>query len=62
MDHPLDRPAWSALTSRQAYLVRGEGQALRYDGDHAIFAETPDDTTACTFCEKAASGTQLVYI
>ncbi len=43
MDHPLDRPGWTALTARQAHLARGEGRALRYDSDYAIFAATADD-------------------
>jgi predicted GNAT family acetyltransferase len=36
--HPLDNPAWAALTTSQKHLVHGEGPALRYDGDYAIFA------------------------
>lgn len=40
--HPLDNPAWNALRSMQAYLARGEGYALRYDQEHAVFAATPD--------------------
>ncbi|MDT8758527.1 GNAT family N-acetyltransferase [Sphingomonas psychrotolerans] len=42
MTHPLDRPAWTALQTRQQALARGEGAALRYDGDYAIFAATGD--------------------
>lgn len=42
--HPLDRPVWSALTgARQAALARGDGRALRYDPDHALFAAARDD-------------------
>lgn len=44
--HPLDRPAWTALQTTQRHLARGEGAALRYDGDHAIFAATGDHTPA----------------
>jgi predicted GNAT family acetyltransferase len=36
--HPLDNPAWSALSSRQQHLARGAGLARRYDGDYATFA------------------------
>ena len=43
MTHVLDRPAWHALRSRQAYLAVGEGRALRYRSDHALFAATADD-------------------
>lgn len=44
MTHPLDRPAWHALCTRQAHLVVGEGRALRYRSDHAIFAAAKDDS------------------
>ncbi len=40
--HPLDNPAWSALRSTQAHLACGKGRALRYDGEHAIFAAVED--------------------
>lgn len=44
MPHPLDRPAWYALTTRQAHLAQGEGRARRYRADHAIFAATEDES------------------
>jgi len=40
--HPLDRPAWSALTSRQKSLARGDSRAWRFDPDYALFAATAD--------------------
>jgi len=40
--HPLDRPIWSALTTRQRGLARGGPDALRFDPDHALFAATRD--------------------
>jgi predicted GNAT family acetyltransferase len=41
--HPLDRPIWSALTTRQAHLAVGDAQqALRFDVDHALFAAGAD--------------------
>lgn len=43
MTHPLDRPAWSALTSCQADLAVGDGRALRFDSDYALFAAARDD-------------------
>ena len=43
LNHPLDRPIWSALASRQAYLARGDGRALRFDPDFALFAAAADD-------------------
>ena len=35
--HPLDRPVWSALTSRQAALALGGDHALRFDPAYALF-------------------------
>lgn len=43
-DHPLDRPVWSALTSRQAGLAQGDGRALRFVADHNVFAASADAT------------------
>ena len=40
--HPLDRPVWSALTSRQATLSRGDARALRFDPAYAQFAAAAD--------------------
>lgn len=42
--HPLDRPAWTALTTRQAYLALGNDRALRFDNDFAMFAAARDDS------------------
>jgi len=63
MDHPLDRPAWSALTTRQTHLARGEGRALRYDQDHAIFATPADhegESLAALGALIAATGPAIV--
>src|SRR3954464_3135301 len=46
MMHPLDRPAWTSLQTRQQALAQGEGPALRYDGDYAIFAVVGDHAPA----------------
>jgi predicted GNAT family acetyltransferase len=43
MDHPLDRPAWSALTSHQAGLARGDARALRFPVDVSPFGAAADD-------------------
>jgi len=43
--HPLDRPAWSALTTRQAHLAQGNGRALRFDPAYAAFAGAPDESS-----------------
>jgi ribosomal protein S18 acetylase RimI-like enzyme len=43
--HPLDRPVWHALTSRQAHLALGNpGTALRYPPDIEPFGATPANT------------------
>lgn len=42
MPHPLDRPIWSSLTTRQAHLAVGDGRALRFDADYALFAAGAD--------------------
>ena len=39
--HPLDRPAWSALTGRQSAVAVAEGLARRYAPDHGLFAAVP---------------------
>ena len=40
--HPLDRPVWSALTTRQAHLAIGDGRALRLAPDYGLFAAAAD--------------------
>ena len=44
--HPLDRPIWAALTTRQAPLARGGARALRFDPSCAMFAAAADDGDA----------------
>lgn len=41
-EHPLDRPVWNALTTRQAHLAIGGARALRIDPDHGLFAAAAD--------------------
>lgn len=41
-DHPLDRPVWGALTSRQAHLARGAGRAVRLHPAFGPFAAAAD--------------------
>ena len=63
MSHPLDNPAWTALRTAQAYLARGEGRALRYDGEHAIFAAAEDhgaESLAALGALVAATGPAIV--
>ena len=47
-NHPLDRPVWSALTSRQAPLALGDARALRFDPAYALFAAAADDSPEST--------------
>ncbi|WP_404710653.1 GNAT family N-acetyltransferase [Sphingomonas sp. MMS24-J13] len=42
MYHPLDRPIWSALTTRQAHLATGDARALRIDPEIGLFAAAAD--------------------
>lgn len=44
MSHPLDRPVWSALTSRQAHLAVGGARARRFAPGYGIFAAIADDS------------------
>jgi predicted GNAT family acetyltransferase len=46
MSHPLDRPIWASLTTRQATLAKGGPHAFRFDPDYAMFAAVADDTEA----------------
>jgi predicted GNAT family acetyltransferase len=48
MSHPLDRPVWSALTSRQASLGFGDARALRFDPGYALFAAAADASAEST--------------
>jgi predicted GNAT family acetyltransferase len=45
MDHPLDRPIWTALTTRQAVLALEAGGVRRYDPAFAPFAASAEGTT-----------------
>jgi ribosomal protein S18 acetylase RimI-like enzyme len=42
LSHLLDRPIWSALTTRQAPLAETRGKARRYPADIAPFADMED--------------------
>ncbi|WP_350350040.1 GNAT family N-acetyltransferase [Agromyces sp. G08B096] len=43
MRHPLDRPAWSALSGRQHRFAVGDGAALRFDPEVGPFAAVGTD-------------------
>jgi predicted GNAT family acetyltransferase len=40
--HPLDRPVWRALTTRQSALALGDGRAVRLSPDYGLFAAAAD--------------------
>ena len=44
--HPLDRPIWTAMQTRQASLASGGARALRFPGEVSPFAATPDTSPA----------------
>ena len=44
--HPLERPVWSALTSRQAPISMRRGAAVRFAPDYGIFAALADPSAA----------------
>ena len=43
LDHPLDRPAWSALTSRLAEFAIGDARAVRLNPACGVFLAAADD-------------------
>lgn len=53
MMHPLDRPVWSALTTRQAALAQGDGRAVRLAPEYGLFAAAAD-TSAESLAALAA--------
>lgn len=64
MSHVLDRPIWSALTTRHAHLAEGGALARRYPSSIAPFAATPDDRPECLAALGAlpAAGERLLFI
>ncbi|MEN3349544.1 MAG: hypothetical protein V7632_3179 [Bradyrhizobium sp.] len=61
--HPLDRPIWSALTTRQRTLAEGGADALRYPFAIAPFADMVD-MSAPSFAALGAllSGTEYAVL
>ncbi|WP_293677328.1 GNAT family N-acetyltransferase [uncultured Phenylobacterium sp.] len=43
-DHPLDRPVWASLTTRQSGLALGNARAVRLDPDYGVFVAAADDS------------------
>ena len=60
---PLDRPIWSALTSRQQALAEGSGRALRFPTAIAPFADVVD-MSAESFAALGAlmSGSEIAVL
>ncbi len=56
MEHPLDNPAWTALTGPQAHLAERRGRAARYPVDVAPFAAVADPGAAGPDGTGAATG------
>jgi len=63
-NHPLDRPIWSTLNSRQSALARGDSRALRFDPDYALFGAaadaSPESTAALGRLNISPNGMGLV--
>jgi hypothetical protein len=45
MNHPLDRPIWNALTTRQAGVAQVAGAVRRYDPAFGPFGASAEGTT-----------------
>jgi predicted GNAT family acetyltransferase len=56
MSHPLDRPVWNALTSRQAHLARGDARVLRFDPEYGQFAACADPRDTAALVPLIAGG------
>ena len=52
--HPLDAPAWSALTGPHAHLAERRGNVLRYPADVAFFLGMPPAPTPQDWADAAA--------
>lgn len=46
-DHPLDRPVWTSLTTRQADLALGDRHAVRFRPAVNLFAAGADQSPKC---------------
>jgi ribosomal protein S18 acetylase RimI-like enzyme len=46
-EHPLDRPVWNALTTRQANLGVGDARARRYRSEINLFAAGAEPSEDC---------------
>lgn len=64
MSHPLDRPVWNALHSRQAYLAIGGGLAIGYQRPYAMFIAGADqsDASLAAMAELVPAGGQAALV
>lgn len=53
MSHPLDKPIWNALSSRQASFAEGSALALRFPFEVSPFAAARDDSPAAALALAA---------
>jgi ribosomal protein S18 acetylase RimI-like enzyme len=62
--HPLDRPVWSALTTRQQTLAQGGGAALRFAPQYGPFGAlrdgSPESWAALTALAPVGDGLGIV--
>ena len=60
----LDRPAWTALTTRHAHLAEGGELARRYDPSIVPFAATLDDGAEClaALASLASPGETMLFL
>ena len=64
MNHPLDKPIWSALTSRQAEFALGAPPALRYRPEVEPFIAAVDDAPESLAAMRAlmSPGEELILL
>jgi hypothetical protein len=64
LSHPLDRPVWSSLTSRQAGLAQGDAWAVRLAPEYGVFAAAADDSDAsmAALAAIAAAGEGIALV
>ncbi len=64
MASPLDRPIWTALTTRHATLALGDTLARRYPADISPFAATENDSpeSLAALSTLAASGKTMLFL
>jgi len=64
--HPLDRPIWSALTTRQADIAERVGTAVRLKPDYGVFAAAADASEmsriALNYLDQGPEGLWLLEV